>query len=92
MPRRNRSPGTASRSPAASVTSATCPTPSCVLVRVVRSAHGIDEEEALREVAREFGVTRVAAKVRERLAGVIGSAVAEGTVIREGSQLTTAAR
>lgn len=52
------------------------------LVRVVRSAHGIGEEDALRETAREFGVTRVAAKVRERLLGVIANAMEEGRVTR----------
>src|SRR5690606_27848031 len=39
------------------------------LVQVVRSAHGIGEDDALRETARQFGVHRVATKIRERLQG-----------------------
>ncbi|PUB19872.1 AAA domain-containing protein [Promicromonospora sp. AC04] len=57
------------------------------LVHVVRSAHGITEEDALRETAREFGVSRVAVKVRERLLGVIASAVEEGRITRSGRYL-----
>jgi DNA polymerase III delta prime subunit len=57
------------------------------LMHVLRSAHGIGEEDALRETAREFGVTRVAAKVRERLLGVIASAVKEGRVTRSDGYL-----
>jgi hypothetical protein len=57
------------------------------LVHVVRSAHGIGEDDALRETAHEFGVSRVAVKVRERLLGVIASAVEEGRLVRSGGYL-----
>ncbi|MGI5191113.1 DUF4011 domain-containing protein [Promicromonospora sp. CA-289599] len=57
------------------------------LLRVIRSAHGISEEDALRETAHEYGVTRVAAKVRDRLLGVVASAVEEGRITRSNGYL-----
>ncbi|WP_170163172.1 DUF4011 domain-containing protein [Bogoriella caseilytica] len=47
------------------------------MVDVVRSAHGMEHEDALRETARVFGVTRLGAKVRERLEGVLQAAARE---------------
>ncbi|WP_020016573.1 DUF4011 domain-containing protein [Promicromonospora sukumoe] len=57
------------------------------LMRVVRSAHAISEVDALRETAHEFGVSRVAANVRERLLSVIACAVGEGLLVRSGGYL-----
>lgn len=54
---------------------------------VVRSAHGISEEDALRETAHEFGVSRVATKVRERLLGVIAGALNEQRIARSDGYL-----
>lgn len=57
------------------------------LVHVVRSAHSLSEEDALRGTAHEFGVGRVAAKVRERLLGVIEGAIKEERIVRSGGYL-----
>lgn len=57
------------------------------LVRNVRAAHSLTEDEALRDVAREFGYARFAAKARGRLDGVVDAAVKEGVVTRSGVYL-----
>lgn len=57
------------------------------LVRNVRAAHSLTEDEALREVAREFGYARFAAKARGRLDGVVDGAVKEGVITRSGVYL-----
>ena len=54
------------------------------MVFVVRGAHGMEREDALRETAREFGTLRLGAKVRERLVGVLDGALAEGHLIERG--------
>jgi hypothetical protein len=62
------------------------------LLHVVRTAHGIGADDALRETAREFGITRLAAKVRERLLGVVSGALTEGVVRRDGDDLMVPSR
>jgi DNA polymerase III delta prime subunit len=57
------------------------------LVRIIRAAHSIGEEDALRDTAREFGIFRVAAKVRERLTRTVEAAAKEGKITRRGPYL-----
>lgn len=57
------------------------------MVSLVRRSHGMDEEDALRETAREFGVLRLASKVRPRLEGVLSAAIHEGLLTRRGGRI-----
>ncbi|GAA1874386.1 hypothetical protein [Myceligenerans crystallogenes] len=60
------------------------------LLRIVSTAHGIPEDDALREVAREFGYFRLAAKARARLSRVAAAVIADGAVVRNGVYLGAA--
>ncbi|MFD6166345.1 DUF4011 domain-containing protein [Oerskovia sp. NPDC060287] len=51
------------------------------MVAVVRRAHGLTDEDTLRETARVFGVGRLASKVRPRLEDVLDAAVREGLLV-----------
>lgn len=48
------------------------------MLDVVRRAHGLRREDLLRETARLFGVTRLGARIRDRLDGVLKAAKEEG--------------
>ncbi|MNW61611.1 hypothetical protein D3C74_396820 [compost metagenome] len=51
------------------------------MVAAVRRAHGLTDEDTLRETARLFGVGRLASKVRPRLEDVLDAAVREGRLV-----------
>ena len=51
------------------------------MVAAVREAHGLSDEDTLRETARVFGVGRLASKVRPRLEDVLDAAVREGRLV-----------
>lgn len=51
------------------------------MLAVVRRAHGLSDEDTLRETARVFGVGRLASKVRPRLEDVLDAAVREGRLV-----------
>lgn len=48
------------------------------MLAITEKSHAISEDDLLRETAREFGVTRLASRVRPRLEGVLGSALKTG--------------
>ncbi|WP_062377042.1 DUF4011 domain-containing protein [Demequina pelophila] len=53
------------------------------MASVARSAHGIEAEELMRETARVFDFSRLTARVRGRLEGVLAWATAEGRLAVE---------
>lgn len=54
------------------------------MVDIARRAHGIAQDDLVRQAAQMFGVTRVASKVRPRLEGVLAAALREGVLAYEG--------
>lgn len=51
------------------------------MVATIRGAHGMSREEALRETARLFGVSRLGSNVRERLEGILNAATEQELLV-----------
>lgn len=57
------------------------------MVSLARRAHGMHEEDLLRETAREFGVLRLASRVRPRLEAVLSAALDDGALSRRETRI-----